>query len=210
MLGWQLTPRSIPLMEETPQRLTAVRRAAGVPADDRFLSGAGDLVIPPRTRASLLLDQGHTTNAYPVLMTSGGGGSTITLTYAEALVDASGQKGNRNDVEGRTIRGIRDVIHADGGAHRIFQPLYWRSFRYVQLDVETGDAPLVVHDLHDVFTGYPFQERARFASDLTWLGDVWRMDWNGARIGAFETYMDTPYYEQLQYIGDHLALRERR
>jgi hypothetical protein len=28
------------------------------------------------------------------------------------------------------------------------------------------------------------------------------MDWNGARIGAFETYMDTPYYEQLQYIGD--------
>jgi hypothetical protein len=28
------------------------------------------------------------------------------------------------------------------------------------------------------------------------------MDWNGARIGAFETYMDTPYYEQLQYVGD--------
>jgi hypothetical protein len=28
------------------------------------------------------------------------------------------------------------------------------------------------------------------------------MDWNGARIGAFDTYMDTPYYEQLQYIGD--------
>jgi hypothetical protein len=202
MLGWQLTPRSIPMMEETSQRRTAVRRAAGVPADDRFLSGAGDLVIPPRTSASLLLDQGHTTNAYPVLLTSGGGGSTITLTYAEALVDASGQKGNRNDVEGRAIRGIRDVIHAEGGAHRVFQPLYWRSFRYVQLDVETGDAPLVVHDLHDVFTGYPFQERARFASDLTWLGEVWRMDWNGARIGAFETYMDTPYYEQLQYIGD--------
>ena len=28
------------------------------------------------------------------------------------------------------------------------------------------------------------------------------MNWNGARIGAFETYMDTPYYEQLQYVGD--------
>ena len=25
---------------------------------------------------------------------------------------------------------------------------------------------------------------------------------SGARIGAFETYMDTPYYEQLQYVGD--------
>jgi hypothetical protein len=28
------------------------------------------------------------------------------------------------------------------------------------------------------------------------------MGWNGARIGAFDTYMDTPYYEQLQYVGD--------
>jgi hypothetical protein len=28
------------------------------------------------------------------------------------------------------------------------------------------------------------------------------MDWNGARLGANETYMDTPYYEQLQYVGD--------
>ena len=35
-----------------------------------------------------------------------------------------------------------------------------------------------------------------------WLADMWAMNWNGARIGAFETYMDTPYYEQLQYIGD--------
>jgi alpha-L-rhamnosidase len=59
-----------------------------------------------------------------------------------------------------------------------------------------------VHDLHGIFTGYPFQERARFTSDLPWLAQVWRMDWNGARIGAFETYMDTPYYEQLQYVGD--------
>src|SRR5205823_5951983 len=30
----------------------------------------------------------------------------------------------------------------------------------------------------------------------------WGRDWNGARLGAFETYMDTPYYEQLQYVGD--------
>jgi hypothetical protein len=31
---------------------------------------------------------------------------------------------------------------------------------------------------------------------------MWRMNWNGARIGAFETYMDTPFWEQLQYVGD--------
>lgn len=202
VIGWQLEVRSIPPMDEIPQRLAAVRRAAGVSADDRFLRGAGALVIPSHTRAALLLDQAHTTNAYPVLETSGGAGSTVTLTYAEALVDAQGRKGNRSDVEGRTIRGVRDSFRPDGGEHRVFQPLYWRSFRYVQLDVETGDAPLTLNDFHGIFTGYPLRERARFAADLPWLGDVWRMDWNGARIGAFETYMDTPYYEQLQYVGD--------
>ena len=202
IVGWELVPRSIPAMDETPQRLTSVRRAGGMNATDGFLRGVGDLVIPPRRRASLLLDQAHTTNAYPVLETSGGAGSVVTMTYAEALIDAQGQKGNRNDVEGRTMRGVRDVYRPDGGTRRRFRPLYWRSFRYVELDIETADSALTIHDFHAVFTGYPLRERARFVSDQAWLADVWRIDWNGARIGAFETYMDTPYYEQLQYVGD--------
>ena len=202
VIGWQLEPRSIPPMDETPQRLTAVRRASGIAATGEFLQASGDLVIPARTRATLLVDQSHTTNAYPVLETSGGAGGSVTLTYAEALIDDHGQKGNRNEIDGRTMRGVRDVFRPDGGPHRRWSPLYWRSFRYIQLDIETLDAPLRVHDLHGIFTGYPLRERARFASDLPWLADMWRMNWNGARIGAFETYMDTPYYEQLQYVGD--------
>ena len=200
--GWQLDPRTIPPMEERVQRLDSVRRSSGVRIDRAFLRGIGDLVIPAQTTASILLDQSHTTNAYPVLETSGGAGSTIRLTYAEALVDAKGQKGNRNDIEGRTIHGLHDVFLPDGGAYRRFTTLYWRSFRYIQLDITTRDQPLRVHDLYGIFTAYPFVERGRFASDLSWLSDMWRMDWNGARIGAFETYMDTPYWEQLQYIGD--------
>ncbi|HET8654425.1 MAG TPA: alpha-L-rhamnosidase C-terminal domain-containing protein [Longimicrobiaceae bacterium] len=201
VVGWQLQPRDIPPMEERVQRLRRVRRATGVAPGDAFLRGAGDLVIPAHTAASVLLDQGHTTDAYPVLETSGGAGSTVTLTYAEALIDAQGRKGNRNDVEGRTIRGVRDVFRPSG-ENRRFQPLYWRSFRYVQMDVETGDEPLRIRDLHGVFTAYPFHERGHFTSNLAWIDSVWAMDWNGARIGAFETYMDTPYYEQLQYVGD--------
>ena len=200
--GWQLEPRSIPPMEERVQRLAAIRRATGIVADTGFLRGSGDLLIPAHTTASILLDQSHTTDAYPVLQTSGGAGSVVRLTYAEALVDAKGQKGNRNDIEGRTIHGVHDVFLPDGGAHRTFTTLYWKSFRYIQLDITTHDEPLRIHDFHGIFTAYPFVERGRFSSDLPWLSDVWRMNWNGARIGAFETYMDTPYWEQLQYVGD--------
>jgi hypothetical protein len=200
--AWLLVPRDIPAMEEKPQQFASVRRVTGIPAADGILRGGGDVVVPPKTKASILLDQSRTTNAYPVLETSGGAGSTITLTYAEALVDSSGQKGNRNDINGRTIRGVHDVFHLDGGQHRRFQTLYWRSYRYVQVDVESGDEPLRLHDVHGIFTAYPFQERGRFSSDLPWIHDVWTMNWNGARLGANETYMDTPYYEQLQYVGD--------
>ena len=200
--GWQIEPRSIPPMEEKEQRLATVRGARGVQANIEFLRGNGDLRIPARTTASILVDQAHTTDAYPVLETSGGDGSTVRLTYAEALVDTKGQKGNRNDIEGRTIHGVHDVFLPDGGSHRRFTTLYWRSFRYIQLDITTREQPLVIHDLHGVFTAYPFVERGRFSSDLSWLDEMWRMNWNGARIGAFETYMDTPYWEQLQYVGD--------
>ena len=200
--GWQLEPRSIPPMEERPQFLARVRRATGIKIDDEQNLLRGEYQwIPARTTATILYDQSVTTNAYPVLMTHGGAGSTVRLTYAEALVDAKGQKGNRNDIEGRTVHGVRDVFLPDGGEHRDFQTLYWRSFRYIQMDVTTGDNPLGV-SLYGIFTAYPFAERGRFTSDLPWLAEMWRMNWNGARIGAFETYMDTPYWEQLQYVGD--------
>jgi hypothetical protein len=200
--GWQLEPRDLPPMEETPIRFASVRRATAIPLGDGFIRGGEPLVVPPNTHATLLLDHGRTTNAYTVVETSGGAGSSVTLTYAEAAIDSAGRKGNRNDVDGRRIRGIHDVIRPGGGERRRFQSLFWRSGRYVELDVQTGAEALRLHDVSGIFTAYPFVERGRFASDLPWLADMWRMNWNGARIGAFETYMDTPYYEQLQYIGD--------
>ena len=199
---WQLVPRNIPAMEESLTRFARVRRAEGIRPNEGFLQGRRDLVVPARTRASILLDQGYLTTAYPVLRASGGEGATLTLTYAEALFDAEGRKGNRDVVEGKTIRGVRDRITLDGGARREFRPLWFRTYRYVQLDVETGDEPLALHDLHGIFTAYPFEERASFTSDQRWIADVWEIDWRIFRLSAFETFWDTPYYEQLQYVGD--------
>ena len=200
--GWQLVPRSIPPMEESPVRFAAVRRNAGIESDGSFLRGTSDLLVPAKTRVVLLLDQGHLTNAFTVLETSGGAGSTIRLVYAEALKDAKGNKGNRNEIEGKTIAGVRDEFRPDGGAHRRFQTLWFRTYRFVQMEIETGDEALRVHDLHGIFVGYPFKLAARFDSDLAWLADMWEINWRGARLCAWETYFDTPYYEQLQYVGD--------
>jgi alpha-L-rhamnosidase len=200
--SWQLVPRSIPPMEQTPVRFASVRRAEGIEAQDAFLRGAGDLVVPPATRAVLLLDEAHLTNAFTVLETSGGAGSTVALVYAEALKDSEGNKGNRNEIEGKTIKGVRDEFRPDGGQGRRFQTLWFRTYRYVQVEIETKDEPLRIHDLHGIFVAYPFELAARFSSDLPWLEDMWTINWRGARLCAWETYFDTPYYEQLQYVGD--------
>jgi len=200
--NWMLTPRTIPPMEETVERLAAVRRSEPVmPAPD-FLAGKAPLTIPARTRATLLLDQGKLTNAYPCLFVSGGSGAAITQTYAEALVDDKRQKGNRNEVSGKHIMGFQDVFIADGGQNRVFSPLWFRTYRYLQIDVETGDFPLTILDFYGIFTGYPLAEQATFSSSDPTLTNLWDIGWHTARLCAGETYYDCPYYEQLQYTGD--------
>jgi hypothetical protein len=197
-----LKPRSIPFMEETPLRLARVRRARGVEPAAGFVEGKAALTVPAHTRATVLLDQGFEISAFPQLTVSGGKGGRVALTYAEALFDPNGRKGHRDEIEGRELVGIGDEFYPDGGAHRQFAPLDFRTYRYLQLDIDAGDEALVVEDLHGNFTGYPFQERGSFSSDDPVLRQIWKVGWRTARLCAFETYVDCPYYEQLQYVGD--------
>lgn len=202
---WMLVPRNIPLMQSIPQRLVDVRRYSG-PAEFHptaaFLQGHSPLAIPANAHVSLLLDQTFETTAYPLLVTSGGRGAVVTATYAEALFDAHGQKGNRNDIAGKHIMGYTDQFLPGGGAHRAFQPLWWRAYRYIKLDITTADAPLTLDDFYGEFTAFPFTRKARFTSDDASLEKIMRVGWRTARLCAHETYMDCPYYEQLQYVGD--------
>ncbi|WP_129715396.1 alpha-L-rhamnosidase N-terminal domain-containing protein [Pedobacter sp. SYP-B3415] len=199
---WTLTPRNIPMMEESVQRMKTVRRSAGLSSSDHnFLKGSSTY-IPASKKVSILIDQGFETTAYPVMKTSGGKESTIKLTYAEALFDSRGEKGNRNDIAGKKLIGLFDVFKPDGGKDRVFSPLWFRTYRYVQLDIETGSSPLVLEDLHGLYTGYPFRQQAAFTSSDTSLTAIWETGWRTARLCAGETYFDCPYYEQLQYEGD--------
>jgi hypothetical protein len=200
---WLLVPRNIPLMEETPLRLARVRQSEGLTVPVSFPARRTPFKVPARTKARLLLDQNYLTTAYPELTVSGGRGANVTLRYAEALWQpGTREKSNREEIEGREFRGYADVFLPDGGARRTFRPLWWRTYRYVELTVETADEPLTVEDLAGVMTGYPFTRRARFDAGSAELESILDVGWRTARACAHETYMDCPYYEQLQYVGD--------
>lgn len=198
---WILTPRDIPMMEQTLQRIRSVCRYSGLTAAPTFIDGHSPLHIPAGTTCTILLDQGCLTTAFPEMKVSAGAGSTIKLTYSEALFNDKG-KGNRNEIEGRECRGFADEFLPDGASGRLFRPLWFKTFRYIQVDVKTADTPLVIEDLYGIYTGYPFEVRGSFTSDNAQLSKIWEVGWRTARLCAHETYFDCPYYEQLQYVGD--------
>ncbi len=205
---WMLVPRPIPAMEERPERLQKLRRATGVEKTGAFPAQPEAVRIPAATRAVLLLDQTYLTTAYPELTLSGGRDAVVRMRYAESLFQPPEpgsrgmEKGNRDEVEGKVFIGNHDEFVPDGGARRTFRPLWWRTYRYLELDIETKDQPLTIDDLSATYVGFPFERRARFEAADPELNRILDVGWRTARLCAHETYMDCPYYEQLQYVGD--------
>ncbi len=196
---WALVPDQLPHMAYEKEPAGQVVRSdlaegKGFPA--------APVSVPAHTHTHVLLDRAELTTAYPKLMFSGGQGSHITLVYAEALFDKQMHKGNRNEVGERVAAGITDEIYPDGGAGRSFETLWWRTWRYLDIEVQTDNEPLKLDGLEAHFTAYPFEVKAEFHASDPDLEKIWAIGWHTVQLDAHETYMDTPYYEQLQYSGD--------
>jgi alpha-L-rhamnosidase len=217
--NWGLVPDTLPPMESTPESAGEVVRVDSIKIDSigaeqpglaQFPGAAATL--PPGIHTHVLLDRKTLTTAYPILTVSGGKSAKIWLTYSEALYDSEGHKGDRDSLSysdpsthvlrAREAHGLKDEFLPDGGDHRVFEPLWWRTWRYLDLDITTGSEPLTLDSLTAAFSAYPFTARASFDAGEEELKKIWEISWRTARLDAHETYMDTPYYEQLQYIGD--------
>jgi hypothetical protein len=217
--GWMLVPSVIPARELRTQRFLSVRES-DIDVPKSFPAKPSSFKVEAHSKINILLDQGYLTNAYPTLLFSKGKDAGILIKYAEALfipanssyykVKGGGYmgsdkiygKGNRNEVKEKIFLGKKDSLISDGSMAQEFTSLYWRTFRYILLSVETRDEPLVIDDFYGTFTGYPFEMNARFESDNDSLQKVLDIGWRTARLCAIETYVDCPFYEQLEYIGD--------
>jgi len=202
--GWMLYPSAIPAMELKSQRFASIRKGEG------DLIHGSPLVIMANSSMDIWVDQGELTNAYPQLIFSGGKDAKIGLTYAEGLYEKKplstttkngNHKGNRNEIENKYWLGRKDSLIADGGAHK-FETMTYRTFRYVRLTIKTEAEDLTLHDFKSVFTGFPFQAKASLKTNNPLISQLLDVGFRTARLCAMETYMDCPYYEQLQYIGD--------
>ncbi|MCG9895379.1 MAG: hypothetical protein MH204_07885, partial [Fimbriimonadaceae bacterium] len=191
---WCLTPRPIPPMVYSPWtgRLMRVdpETDARTPLDGPFTLGPGE---------SILLDAGELLNAYPRLRFTGAGRAKVG--YAEALFrvmpdgSPNWEKFDRNETVGRTFFGLEDVVSGSG----IFEPLWWRCFRYLRITAESAVSVEIDSILE---TGYPIEAESSWESDGLDHRPIWDMCLRTVRRCAGENYFDCPYYEQLQYVGD--------
>ena len=198
--NWELMADPLPAMEMKLVPSGRIVRATGIGTPPNFPDRP--FTVPAHTAATILIDNSHLTTGYPDLTVSGGAAATIRVTYAEALVDSNGQKGNRNQIAGKHIEGIFDEFLPSGKTNCEFMPLTWRTWRYLQLEITTAGQSLQIDKFQTWFTAYPFSQAARFDANDPTLANIWQVGWRTARLDAHDTYMDTPYWERLQYLGD--------
>lgn len=204
-VDWALVPSTLPPRDMTYQRLLKLRSAAGIRISSTFPASETPVTVPAHTTATLLLDQTFETNAYVTLNFSGGKNAGISLGYAESLYEKGSKgvrKGNRDSVTGKEFIGRIDSLIGNGSKGQSFTTLNFRTYRYIRLSIRTENDPLVIDDLYGTFTGYPFKRESVINTDNQEINRILDMGWRTARLNAWETYTDCPYYEQLQYIGD--------
>jgi hypothetical protein len=211
-------PAEAPPIEEFPYNTThdVPIRAADNLAEEQaqwqqFIVGQSTLIVPPHTRKRVILDLDDYYCAYPEVTISGGKGAAVRVHWQESLYEdyVKTVKGNRDEIEGKRFitvwwgrDGVGDRFYSDGGQNRRFDTLWWECGRYIEIYVETHDEPLTLERFAIRETRYPFEQESAFTSDDTRLSEVEPIMRRVLQMCSHETYMDCPYFEQLQYIGD--------
>jgi hypothetical protein len=149
---------------------------------------------------------------YPAMTVEGGAGSRIEWEWAEALYEEASRsdvknkssKGCRDVIRGKAFLGVGDAWRIGGATSRADLPgLWWRSGRFIQIKIVTGDTPLTLSDPHLVTMGFPLVRTGEWrSSDEGWDRLIPIFD-RAFRVSAHETWTDSPYYEQMCYVGDN-------
>ena len=168
------------------------------------------LVIPAGTILAVELDAGELMTGYPVIEFAGGGGSVVKVLYSEcyAYPDQDRmkvRKGDRCDYQKGTLTGMEDRYRVCGyGTKAVperYEPFWFRTFRYVRLEIAAKEE-LQILSFQYQETGYPLQAATWVETSDPTLQPIWEISLRTLKRCMHETYIDCPFYEQLQYVMD--------
>jgi hypothetical protein len=161
--------------------------------------------VPPNSTRILLLDAGIVLNAIPEITWSDGCGASMNLSWCEAPRQPDGMKGNRDETEGCVFPGQEDLLLPDGGSDRSWSPPWIRSFRYLQLRINTQAESLTGLRIMLQRVSFPLDIQLKVEIDDP-LERPWdrlrQISLDTALACSHETFFDCPAWEQAQFSGD--------
>lgn len=207
-----LTAGVVRHVEDVPSQATESLRVAATNclADDlprwqAWIDGARSLRLPAGTRQRAIVDLGTYACSYSRLTFRGGDRAAVRVGWAESLFEkfaTDGVKGNRGEIEGKTFVGLWDRMRHCKGGSQVLEPLWWSAGRYLEVCVDAGDSELILESFALRETRYPMEREDSCHVPLADWNALHGIMWRTLQVCAHETYMDCPYYEQMQYAGD--------
>ena len=191
---YPLQPRPIPMRFRTKDAFMGeIKTETGI-------LEVGSVTIPAGSTFETVLDAGQVKVTEPVFRVEGGSNASLEITYFEKFVK-DGEILPRSDWKHGEIKGIKDSAVLNGDAI-CFEPFYVRTFRFVRLRLTTADQPAVLYAPSFCRTGYPLVRSSNVHSSMSWVDQLWKICVETLQNCMLDTYMDCPYYEQLQFIMD--------
>lgn len=122
--------------------------------------------------------------------------------YESPMGDSKGRvKGDRSDHENGQLYGTADFYTLHDGMN-CYSPFWFRTFRYIRLTFNAGDAPVSLQSLSYRETHYPLDVKSSITMGGPFLTKLWDISLNTLRNCMHETYEDCPFYEQQQFAMD--------
>lgn len=180
---------------------------------DAFLAGERSVTIAKEQKMIVELSAGEEETGYLSLFMTGGKGSLIRILTSEGYVQEGFQgdlhnpyKKDRLDTENGHLHGFTDTYYPAGNGTvnhpEEYSPFWFRTFRFIRLEIVTCEEPITLLSFSYEETGYPLEVKTSASADDSDFPAIWEMSERTLRRCMHESYEDCPFYEQLQYVMD--------
>lgn len=214
-----LHARTIPYMNKIPRKFEGILviRDSKVKEQEwnNMLAGTAGVTILPNSKEVVEINAGELMTGFLRLSVIGGKGTRIEILQSEAYIqpeepdapkNSMPKKGDRLDYKNGHLQGYTDTYEVAGtgqkGKTEIYEPFWFRTFRFIRLEITTSDEPLTIDNIDYLETGYPLEVKTWVKTSDESMEGIWDISERSLKRCMHETYEDCPFYEQLQYAMD--------
>lgn len=192
---FMMEERPIPLLYERPSVL--VKELGEI-----ILGDAERVIVEPGKRLTLLFDGQGLFNAYFRYRIEGGRGAKLSFTYFEKFTKGVDEVKRDDYINGEIGKNGQEDTIIPGGGTLVYEPFWYRTMRFLKIEIEAAEEPVVFYRPRLLKTGYPLEPGSYVKSQIPWVEKIYKMCVDTLQGCMMETYMDCPFWEQMQYPMD--------